>query len=116
MLDVLDVREHHHPVMLTNTITGQAVPPSPGFEETAGFVLPVLGHGQQLLQAGHGFLHRGMRGKAHSLVDEPPHGLQSQGGRLRAGLLHSFQPACLFQPHPEAGQFRQLHVEVEADV
>lgn len=57
-----------------------------------------------------------MRSQAYSLVDEPPHGLQGQGGRLSAGLLHSFQPAGLFQPLSQAGQLGQFHVEVEADV
>lgn len=71
-------------------IQNNSLLPSPGFEETAGFVLPVLGHSEQLLQPRHGFLHRRMRGQAHSLVNEPPHGLQSQGGGLSAGLLHSF--------------------------
>lgn len=90
--------------------------PSPGFQEAAGFVLPVFRHCEQLLQASHGFLHRRMRSQAHPLVDEPPHGLQGQGGRLSAGLLHSFQPAGLFQPHSQTGQLGQLHVEVKADV
>lgn len=102
-----------HPVMQTSS---RSLPPSPGFKETARFVLPVLGHSEQLLQARHGFLHRRMRSKADSLVDEPPHGLQGQGGRLRAGLLHPLQPAGLLQPHSQAGQLRQLHVKVEADV
>ncbi len=57
-----------------------------------------------------------MRCQADSLVDKPPHGLQSQRGRLSAGLLHPLQPACLFQPHSQAGQLGQLHVKVKADV
>ena len=90
--------------------------PSPGFEEAAGLVLPVLRHREQLLKTSHGFLHGRMRGQADSLVDEPPHGLQTQGGGLGAGLLHGLQPASLLQPHSQAGQLGQVHVELEADV
>lgn len=94
----------------------QTVLPSPGFKQTACFVLPVLRHSEQLLQVCHGFLHRWMRSQSNSLVNEPPHGLQCQGSGLSSSLLHSFHPACLFQPHSQARQLRQLHVKVEADV
>ncbi|TNN73308.1 hypothetical protein EYF80_016471 [Liparis tanakae] len=100
----------------SNVVTDPSALSSPGFEEAARLVLPVLGYSEQLLQAGHGFLHGRMRHQTDSLVDEPPHGLQGPGGGLSAGLLRALQPARLLQPHPQAGQLRQLHVEVEADV
>lgn len=114
LCDLLDVFTPGGLVVVT--VMDPSVLSSPGFEETARLVLPVLGYSEQLLQAGHGFLHRWMRHQADSLVDEPPHGLQSPGGRLSAGLLRPLQPACLLQPHSQAGQLRQLYVEVKADV
>ena len=89
---------------------------SPGSEEAARLVLPVFSHAEQLLQAGHGLLHRWVGGQAQPLVDEPPHGLQGEGGGPAGGLLHPLQPARMLQLHPQTGQLRQLHVEVEADV
>ena len=115
-LDVANSDSARSPVFAKGCRTNCMDPSSPGFKQTARLVLPVLRHSEQLLQASHGFLHRWMRRQADSLVDEPPHGLQSQGGGLSAGLLHALQPARLLQPHSEARQLGQLHVEVEADV
>lgn len=105
-----------HPPRGFDVVTDPSMLSSPGFEEAARLVLPVLGHSEQLLQACHGFLHGRVSFQADPLVDELPHGLQGQRGRLGAGLLRPLQPARLLQPHPQAGQLGQLHVKVETDV
>lgn len=88
----------------------------PGLYQVPGFVIPVLGHGEQLLQLCHRLLHRRVGREPHAGVYEAPHIIQSEGAVLWAGQLHILQPACLLQPRPQLCQLRQVHVKVKADI
>jgi len=55
---------------------------SPGLQAGAGLILPSLGNREDLLQLGHGLLHRVVGSQAHPRVDQPLHQLQGDAVRL----------------------------------